>query len=213
MADGYEPEGGDFDCIQFDILLAEYVDGSMEPKVRDAFEEWMRIDPAVAERVDCLKGVREELCRLQCRCAAPVGFEERLRGQVALEMMRDSMSGMRDVTPHLRLATALATVVFALLACGVTYSMVTMWEEDSEMARIEARFGTQAELGSTIVGYGALEGPVKPRGQRRANGGFRAVGGWYTPYVEESSYPVWSQVSRLDSATLGALSSEAVAFP
>ena len=65
MCDGYDdaPEPGHSGRTELDEFLAEYVDGSMDPTVRAVFEELMRVNPEVAERVCYLKHVRSELCQ------------------------------------------------------------------------------------------------------------------------------------------------------
>lgn len=126
MCEGYDdaPEPGQSGRTKLDEFLAEYVDGSMDPTVRAVFEELMRVNPEVAERVCYLKHVRSELCQLNCQCSAPAGFEHRLRRQLAYEMMREQPPVAPDVTEPLSLAAVLASLVLLLTLAGTTYEVV-----------------------------------------------------------------------------------------
>ncbi len=213
MMNGYNPDLGEFDCTQIDVLLAEYVDGTMDPVVRSAFEEWMRSDPNVAERVMSLQGVRSELCRLGCRCAAPAGFEERLHSRLAMEMMRDSMSGVRDVTTPLRVAAALATLVVALLAGGVALTRVGALDEAAvETASADPPRGDERDRMFVRRGGGLGDGMVQV-GMGRMHTGFTpaSFGSPFATY--QAHFPAWSSVALLDSASHRMLAAEAVSFP
>ena len=65
-----------FDSAELDEFLVEYVDGTMDPVVRGAFEEFLRVYPEVRTQVDRLASIRMELCKLgdHCQCHAPPGF-------------------------------------------------------------------------------------------------------------------------------------------
>lgn len=213
MINGYNPDLGEFDCTQIDVLLAEYVDGSMDPVVRSAFEEWMRSDPAVADRVMSLQGVRRELCRLGCRCAAPAGFEERLRSRLALEEMRDSMSGVRDVTAPLRVAAALATLVVALLAGGVALTQGGLMEEEGVQTASSDLIGDDPRDRPPIRrGVGMGDGMMRV-GVSLMHSGFSPAS-TSNPYgTYQARFPAWGSVTLLDSASHRMIAAEAVSFP
>ncbi|GEM_PF-3312521 len=91
MADSYDSSGCP-DYPDLDEYLAEYVDGRMDPEVALVFEELLRNDPQLAERVRQLKAIRQALNALHNRCKAPRGFERRLRQQLAIEFMRETIN-------------------------------------------------------------------------------------------------------------------------
>ena len=62
-----------------DEFLCEYVDGTMDPLVRNAFEEYVRVNPGMEEHIECLRRTRRLLCRYACRCRAPSDLHDRLR--------------------------------------------------------------------------------------------------------------------------------------
>lgn len=108
-----------YDCDPSDLdeFLVEYVDGTMDPVVREAFEEFLRMYPEVQAQVDCLSSIRTKLCRLgaDCRCQAPPGFQDRLRRQLAGEMTETVT--LEHWTPQLNmiaLAFSLAILAFAV---------------------------------------------------------------------------------------------------
>ena len=57
LSDGRE----DDICPEMDELLCEYVDGTMDPTVRDVFEECICADPGLAKKVRELQGTRSLL--------------------------------------------------------------------------------------------------------------------------------------------------------
>ncbi len=65
-----------------DEFLCEYVDGTMDPLVRDAFEEYVRVNPGMEEHIECLRRTRRLLCRYACRCRAPSDLHDRLRNRI-----------------------------------------------------------------------------------------------------------------------------------
>ena len=135
MCDGYDTDKSDADQpdpLRLDIFLAEYVDGTMDPLVREVFEELMRRDPEVAERAICLQGVRSELCQLNCHCSAPEGFEARLRQQIAREMLQENIpETLADFTTHLRVIATLASVVVLLVVAGASYDWLNFTTDPS----------------------------------------------------------------------------------
>lgn len=109
----------DFDPSDLDEFLVEYVDGTMDPVVREAFEEFMRVYPEVRAHVDCLASVRTKLCRLgdDCQCHAPPGFQDRLKRQLACEMSSDVV--LENWTPQLNIIALAFSITILALAVGL----------------------------------------------------------------------------------------------
>ncbi len=120
MTKGYDPESSQHDCMQLDVLLAEYVDGTIDPVVREVFEELMAQEPEVADRVERLVRVRRWLCGLGCRCAAPPGFESRLKQHIEEE----SGHSEAGATNGLIYTSLVTLVVLTLLAGSAAYSIM-----------------------------------------------------------------------------------------
>ncbi|HEX7070845.1 MAG TPA: hypothetical protein VF190_08560 [Rhodothermales bacterium] len=72
-----------------DEFLCEYVDGTMDPAVRAAFEEYLRLNPELYEHVQCLRETRSMLCRYGCRLRAPEALQQRLRERLGEEMLTE----------------------------------------------------------------------------------------------------------------------------
>ena len=110
----------DLDPSDLDEFLVEYVDGTMDPVVREAFEEFLHVYPEVAAHVDCLASVRTELCRLgdDCRCQAPPGFQARLKRQLACEMT--GTSSLEHWTPQLNMIALAFSITILTLAVGLS---------------------------------------------------------------------------------------------
>ena len=89
MAESYDCTGdGDCSYSWLDELLCEYVDGTMDRAVRQAFEEYLHTDPVLAQQVECLRCTRTLLCRHGCQVHAPQGLRARVHRRLAWEMMR-----------------------------------------------------------------------------------------------------------------------------
>ena len=128
MTKGYNSEPGQYDCMQFDVLLAEYVDGTIDPVVREVFEELLQQDPDVAAQVERLNLVRSRLCGLGCRCAAPPGFESRLKHQIAVEACCDAYPEEVSRMSGMRYTTLLTMVVLVLLVGSTAYTVMSQQE-------------------------------------------------------------------------------------
>jgi hypothetical protein len=111
----------DFDPSELDEFLVEYVDGTMDPVVRQAFEEFLRVYPEVRAEVDCLMSVRTELCRLgdDCRCKAPPGFQDRLKRQLACEASGGDGS-LEHLAPQLNVIALAFSLTILALAVGLS---------------------------------------------------------------------------------------------
>ncbi len=118
----YGPSGdGDSAVVppELDEFVCEYVDGTMEPSVREAFEEFLDANPDVANHVDQLIETTSILkaCADQCPCVAD-DFQTRLRCAVEHECAPDGESSLwLDRLTGVVLATSAVTVFcLAILA-------------------------------------------------------------------------------------------------
>lgn len=116
MRDGYHPfEGEDGASSGLDEFLCEYVDGTMDPVVRAAFEDYLRANPDLYEHIDCLRRTRSMLCRYGCQMQAPPALQQRLRERLGEELL-----GVPPVLPsiadRLRWMAGISSVLLVL--CG-----------------------------------------------------------------------------------------------
>jgi hypothetical protein len=118
MPQGYYAEEPDFVDDALDELLCEYVDGTMDPVVRDAFEEYLESNPDLAAHARCLCETRDMLCRYgKCRCAS-LGMQAQLRIRLAHELDRDSRNSVY-VSSRLSGAATLTSAVSLVLILGM----------------------------------------------------------------------------------------------
>ena len=126
MAEGYHCAGnGDCSSSWLDELLCEYVDGTMDPTVRAAFEECLSTDPVLAQQVVRLRHTRTLLCRHGCQVRTPRGLQARVRRRLAQEMMHpqpsyDSQAALR-VGVYVAAGSVIAAVVMAGLLVGTSW--------------------------------------------------------------------------------------------
>lgn len=137
MREGYhDPDSSrpEQDCpfSDLDELLCEYVDGTMDPAVRQVFEEYLRANPTLARHVECLCRTRQLLCQHgACKLRAPEGFQARLRQRLAYEMMRERQS-LEYLSLPLRSATTLASAVALLVILGMCTGVLLYLEQEPE---------------------------------------------------------------------------------
>lgn len=136
MCEGYQPTGDDDHSGLDDEFLCEYVDGTMDPVVRVAFEEYLQANPQVAEHVRRLRNTRQLLCQYGCRCTAPQGLQARLRRELACEMVRAQMPLFPAVTSNLRSAAAFTSAMVVMLVVGMMAGATTLSEADDNGRRI-----------------------------------------------------------------------------
>jgi len=72
-----------------DEYLCEYVDGTMDPAVRAAFEDFLSANPALQAHVQRLQRTRAICSRQHC-AAAPRDLQHRLRAEIARDLMGDN---------------------------------------------------------------------------------------------------------------------------
>jgi hypothetical protein len=155
----------DLDPSDLDEFLVEYVDGTMDPVVREAFEEFLSMYPEVQAQVDCLSSVRTELCKLgaDCRCQAPPGFQERLKRQLAGEMTGSVT--IEHWAPQLNMIALAVSVAIFALAVGITSMGIDGSIADSEPAPTQetlvAEAAAEAAGEELVAGIGADDTSVQ----------------------------------------------------
>ncbi len=158
MPEGYHCTGeGDCSYSWLDELLCEYVDGTMDPAVRKAFEEYLASDPSVARQVERLRCTRRLLCRHGCQMRAPRGLQARMRRRLALEMMRTEPPFFSEAVARLGAAAVFASLMGVMLLAGMLvgtelYDGATVGEDRPAVTRQDGRRpGLQAAM-SPFVG-------------------------------------------------------------
>lgn len=89
MPEGYYPDHYEQPDDQLDEFLCEYVDGTMDPAVREAFEEFLEANPRLADHARCLCRTRNMLCSYGGRHGR-ASLEAQIRHRVAFELERKS---------------------------------------------------------------------------------------------------------------------------
>lgn len=130
MCEGYHSE--EDEDSKLDEFLCEYVDGTMDPKVREVFEEYLRMNPRLAEQVRCLCQTRQLLC--QQHQLAPRGFQDRLRRRVACEVMRSQMPMLAPAVAHLGRLTHWTSVMMVLVLVGMLAGVTLMLDQEQRLA-------------------------------------------------------------------------------
>lgn len=129
MIDGYDldcSKEGDDDLSDLDEYLTEYVDGTMDPATREAFEEYLEANPELVEHICCLNDVRCALEQLTCSCQAPSGVQSRVRQLISCEMLDSEGSPhIREAQQYYTLAVAAATVVLVSMGAVMIYGHST----------------------------------------------------------------------------------------
>ncbi len=128
MCEGYNTGVNDYSGLE-DELLCEYVDGTMDPLIREVFEEYLGLNPDLREHVECLQNTRKLLCRYGCRCHAPRDLHERLRREISCELMRARVPFHLVLSDHLRSFATVTSAMALLLLVGMMAG-VTVFEAD-----------------------------------------------------------------------------------
>ena len=109
-----------------DEFLCEYVDGTMDPLVRNAFEEYVRVNPGMEEHIECLRRTRRLLCRYACRCRAPSDLHDRLRNCIPGDSIPgDSIPG-DTACPGIPLSIASGDAAKGTIALSYAVTVVLM---------------------------------------------------------------------------------------
>ena len=110
MAEGYDGEQAAPLDEGMDEFLCEYVDGAMDPVVLEAFEEYLRANPSMAEHVQCLCQAKRFLSQQSSCPHATSRLQERLRTAIAREQLGQSTA---------RLGSKLGSVAWITGAAGM----------------------------------------------------------------------------------------------
>ncbi len=129
-------------CPCLDELLCEYVDGTMDPAVREVFEEYLRANPRLAEHARCLCDTRRLLCQYGCHLHAPRGFHAHLRRRLSCEMMHGQGPLFVGLTQRLSTFAALASAMAVMLMAGMLVGAVLTVEEPRSPDLASALRGT-----------------------------------------------------------------------
>lgn len=133
MADGYIHDG-EHEFSELDEWLCEYVDGTIDPVVREALEEYMQVNPALACHVERLLETRHLLCRYGCRHQAPEGLQPRLRQRVTSEYVQSTQPLFSSLNMPLVTIATLCSVVAVML---VVVSAQPLAPSDAAFAPLE----------------------------------------------------------------------------
>lgn len=114
MADGYQ-NAGEHKFADLDEWLCEYVDGTIDPVVCQALEEYMQHNPELASHVERLRETRHLLCQYGCSYQAPSGLQPRLRRRLATEIVHESEPFLGSTTMHLMTLATVTSVVAMIL--------------------------------------------------------------------------------------------------
>lgn len=131
MAEGYRVSSDEHLWRELDEFLCEYVDGTMDPVVREVFEEYVAQTPELATHVECLCEARQVLSSSECPCHVRADFVDRLRRRLTTE----AMSRSRVFPPGVYGALGYLTVFTSALAVVAVAGMMlgaAMMEEQRE---------------------------------------------------------------------------------
>ena len=124
MADGYQ-HAGENEFADLDEWLCEYVDGTIDPVVCKALEEYMEHNHRLASHVERLRETRHLLCKYGCSYQAPSGLQPRLRRRLASEIIQEAQPLLgNSLTPLMTVATltSLFAILLILAASTETFS-------------------------------------------------------------------------------------------
>ena len=119
MEEGYEhSEENDF--ADLDEWLCEYVDGTIDPIVREALEEYMQLNPALASHVESLMETRYLLCNFGCKHKAPSQLQPLLRYRLQNEIVEESEPWLSKYNVPLVTMAAISSIAAMLLIIAST---------------------------------------------------------------------------------------------
>jgi hypothetical protein len=151
MCEGYNTDANDYSGLE-DEFLCEYVDGTMDPLVRDVFEEYLGMNPDLRDHIRCLQNTRMLLCRYGCRCRAPRDLHERLRREISCELMSVEEPFHLVLSDHLRSFASVTSAISLLFLVGMIagVSVFDMDLTSGVPATGAAVFGGQSSHGKTV---------------------------------------------------------------
>ena len=122
MYEWYYSDSEDADAA-LDELLCEYVDGTMDPCVREVFEECLCDDHELAEQVQELRCTRMMLCCYGYRSQMPDDLRRRLRKRLSValagERVQHKQVNASDAASRVGLSSVSAALLIGLLVGSV----------------------------------------------------------------------------------------------
>ena len=184
MTEGYEQCNDSDDPYPWlHEFLCEYVDGTMDPAQRDAFEEYVRANPALAHHIEQLCRARTLLCRHGCRLRAATDVHERLHRRLAGEVMRTQDPIPATLVQRLGSAATLTSMMAVVVLVGMLGGTLLVADEPAEpsepRANVENRRVDRLPLPSVQLATARIDLPASPYFhpyQRHATTGGYAVG-------------------------------------
>ncbi len=166
MAEGYN-----FQFSDLEEYFVDYVDGNMDPKVKEAFEEFLFANPDASVQIADLLRVRTQLCTLgaRCQCAAPEGFQNRLYSRLREHIACDfipATSAFSQVTPGLTVVARSMSLVLVFIALGMCIAPHDSDEKDSGIDFVDPYFLEQSSpvlhaMMSNMLSEPSIEIPTK----------------------------------------------------
>ena len=146
MCDGYNAAGEDDHPGLEDEFLCEYVDGTMDPVVREVFEEYVRANPALEDHIECLRNTRLLLCRYGCRCHAPRDLHDRLRREITCDLVNGRLPFHILVADRLKGVATSSSAVALLLVVGILGGLTAVELGDAAPSMASAAVITAHDL-------------------------------------------------------------------
>ncbi|NNE45178.1 MAG: hypothetical protein HKN37_00800 [Rhodothermales bacterium] len=135
MGEGYESVPDAESWQELDEFLCEYVDGSMDPVVREVFEEYVRETPELAEHVKCLCEARDVLIHSACACRLKADFADRLRRRLTAEHGESRDVVLPDLVSHLGYLAAFTSALVVMTVAAVLLGEMLVNDEATLLAR------------------------------------------------------------------------------
>ena len=135
MGEGYESVPDAESWQELDEFLCEYVDGSMDPVVREVFEEYVRETPELAEHVKCLCEARDVLIHSACACRLKADFADRLRRRLTAEHGESRDVVLPDMVSHLGYLAAFTSALVVMTVAAVLLGEMLVNDEAALLCR------------------------------------------------------------------------------
>lgn len=119
MCNGYHVGDEDVHPDLEDEFLCEYVDGTMDPVVKEVFEEYIRANPDLRDHIECLRHTRLLLCRYGCRCHAPNDLQDQLRRKITCDLLSDGVPFHIPAADRLKAVGTVSCALAVLLMLGL----------------------------------------------------------------------------------------------
>jgi hypothetical protein len=146
MCESYNAAGNDDRPSLEDEFLCEYVDGTMDPVVKEVFEEYLRSNPDLQDHVECLRNTRMILCRYACGCHAPNDLHDRLRRQISCELIGARIPFHIGLTDRFRTIATVASTMALLFLVG-TVAGLSFTEE-----KLDGRIVSETTAVESVAG-------------------------------------------------------------